>query len=188
MENARGDPILMEGTVLISFIDFILFFQIITILRFKVIIGAKHPNSLITRWWWRRNLFHPLCRNVSGDRKEKRAYGIMNTKKEIIFFFAVGRKGKANKMFVFYIPPYFLWHPFTTTPPKMRKRNLHHFLNFVFSFWKHRIYINFESWSCFPFSTQRFLESKYPSHFSSHDALFDVMPQTNCLQYLGYIT
>ena len=100
MENARGDPILMEGTVLISFIDFILFFQIITIFRFKVILGAKHPNSLITRWWWRRNLFHPLCRNVSGDRKEKRAYGIMNTKKEIIFCFC-RRKERQRKCFFF---------------------------------------------------------------------------------------
>jgi hypothetical protein len=34
-----------------------------------------------------RNIFHPLYWNVGGDRKEKRAYGIMNTKKEIIYSF-----------------------------------------------------------------------------------------------------
>ena len=61
--------------------------------------------------------------------KKKGLRGLKIPKRRLSLVFAVGRKGKAKKMCVFYIPPYFLKHPFTTTPPKMRKRNLHHFLN-----------------------------------------------------------
>jgi hypothetical protein len=40
--------------------------------------------------------------------KKKRLRGLKIPKRRLSLVFAVGRKGKAKKRFVFYFPPYFL--------------------------------------------------------------------------------
>ena len=116
----------------ISFIDFILFFQIITNLRFKVILSAKPPNSLITRWWWRRNVFHPLYRDVGGDWKEKKGLKDKNTKKEIFFSFCRRKERQSKCLFstsrlIFITPVY-------NDPTENEKKKFTHFLNLCFRF------------------------------------------------------
>jgi hypothetical protein len=73
-------------------------------------------------------------RNVGGDRKEKRAYGIMNTKKEIIFCFCRRMERKCKENVCFLHPTLFFITPVYNDPTENEKRKFTPFLNFVFPF------------------------------------------------------
>jgi hypothetical protein len=71
---------------------------------------------------------------VGGDRKEKKAYGIMNTKKEIIFRFRrrKERKGKENVCFLH--PALFFITPVYNDPTENEKKKFTPFFKLVFPF------------------------------------------------------
>jgi hypothetical protein len=71
---------------------------------------------------------------VFEKKKGHRGLRIPKSRAEIIFRFCHRKERKGKENVCFFIPPYFLYHPFITCPPKMKKNNLHHFLNFVFPF------------------------------------------------------
>ena len=94
-------------------------------------------------------MFPPLYRNVGGDRKEKRAYGIMNTKKKIIYCFRrrKERKGKENVGFLH--PALFFITPVYNDPTENEKKKFN------------GIYTIFET-LCFHFENTEFrLSSKH---------------------------